>query len=134
MEQLMKRIRGQFAMLIAEFLLGTSINLIGAPDEIDSAGLKIVDRDIAGTHVLIAIGLIVGAIMTNRLASKYAPNVRRLAGAGGGGGVGLAVLGGLGTFALPGTWSSIASFVMAAGFICSFLSYGKVYVQLHAKA
>jgi len=131
MASLTQRIRQQFATLIVQFLLGMSVNLIGLPDEVDSKTLKLIDQFAVGLHVLIAIGLIVTAIGINRVTSKQAPGLRKLAG-GGGGGVGVAILGGIGTFALHGGWSNVASFVMAVGFIGAILAYGQLYVRAQA--
>ncbi len=114
----------QIGMLTAEFLLGMAVTLI----DMSSATSRLA----RGTynislilHILIAIGLLVGAIVTVRQALKATPRLGRLAW------VGLAIV--AGTFIagilameLENDWWS---FTMAVGFIASYLVYGNLLFQ-----
>jgi hypothetical protein len=125
---LMLRIRAVLGMLIAQFLLGMGVNLIGNPGTTVS---KAVESIFLGLHVLLAIGLIVVATLTMRLAVKLGgqwPRLTRI----GASGVGLAFIGGIGTMASQGAVSSWLSYLMSIGFILAFAGYSFVFAKLSA--
>lgn len=121
-EKLSKGARGQLAKLITQFLLGMAVNLIGLPSETTGIA-KIASASALGLHVLVALGLLISAIVIIRQArdTKYV----RLAWSGGALIVATIVVGIL-TIAFNNNWWS---YIMAVGFIASFLSYGKLLLQ-----
>jgi hypothetical protein len=109
----------EIGMLTAEFLLGMAVNLIGMSSEISDIA-RIVYNISLILHILIGVGLLLGAVTTIRQARKMAPALGGLAWTG------LALL--AGTFVtgilamqLENDWWS---FMMALGFIVSYLVYG----------
>ena len=118
------RAMSQIRMLTAMFVLGMAVNFIGLPQE--TTGLaKTADLIFLGLHVLIAVGLVIGSVITFRLALRAAPQWGRLAG------IGVALIAvtfiaGVLTVWLKSDWWS---YVMALGFIGSFLIYVSLYVQ-----
>ena len=123
------RARAQVAMLTVMFLLGMAVNLIGMPSE--TSGLaKTFTSIFLGLHALIGLGLLVGAFLTIRLASAAGENLMRLAWVGG-----LLVLitfiAGVLTLAFNNDWWS---YLMAAGFIASYLVYIGLLMQARGQA
>lgn len=116
--------RKQLGMLTTMFLLGMAVNLIGLPSEV-TGGAKTASSILLILHMLVAVGLIVGAIMTVRAALKRGGDTLRLARAGSAA-IGVAVLAGLLTY---GTKSNWWSYLMALGFIASFWIYGMMYAK-----
>ena len=114
----------QIWMLAAEFLLGMVVNLIDISSATSGIARSAYKISLV-FHILIAIGLLVGAIVTVRQSVKVVPLLGRLAWAG----LTLIVV----TFAagvlameLKNDWWS---FVMAVGFIASFLVYGAMLLR-----
>jgi len=125
-KQLVGRARNQIGMLVAIFLLGMAVNLLGDP----SGGLAQATKGVLlALHVLVAIGLIVGAFQIVRL-TRDLPAFSRLA-RGGGAPIGLALLGGILNLTLKSDWWS---FLMAIGFIAAFVFYGLAYVKSRVSA
>jgi hypothetical protein len=123
-QKLGRRSRAQLGMLIAQFLLGMGVNLIGQPSEATGAA-KVVTTVALALHVLIAVGLIVGAILTVRLAASAGAELRRQSW------IGLTLVAittaaGVLTMALNSNWWS---YLMAVGFIASLVVYGNLYVR-----
>jgi hypothetical protein len=121
---LLMRTRAQLAMLTLQFLLGMAVNLLGEPE----AGAGQVLRGIfLGLHVLVAVGMLVGAGLVMMLAVKAGGKILRTARVASAG-VGIAVLGGILT--LTGPWNDLWSYLMALGFLAAFVFYGLLYVQV----
>jgi hypothetical protein len=121
--ELRGRVRAQIAMLVAQFLLGMAVALIGDREE---TWAKVSKDILLGLHVLVAIGLIVGVILTMRLAVHLSAKLQRTARVAALG-VGVGVIGGILTLSAP--WGDLWSFVMAVGFIVAFLFNGFLYLQ-----
>jgi hypothetical protein len=121
---LLGRVRAQLAMLFTQFLLGMAVNLIGEREE---TWAKVSKGILLGLHVLVAIGLIVGTVLTIRLASHIGGRIQRTLRVATYG-IGVAVIGGILTQFAP--WSDLWSFFMALGFIVAFAFYGFTYFQI----
>ena len=121
--ELRGRVRAQIAMLVAIFLLGMAVALIG---DREATWAKVSKGILLGLHVLVAIGLIVGAILTMRIVMKLGGKLLRTARVASLG-VGVGVIGGLLTLGAP--WGDLWSYVMAVGFIVAFLFNGFLYMQ-----
>ncbi len=120
---LIRRAQAQINMLTVMFLLGMAVNLIGLPSE--TSGLaKTATVIFLGLHVLISFGLLVGSVLTIRL-SAAGTNLRRLAGIGA-----LLIvitfIAGVLTMTFDNNWWS---YLMAAGFIASYLVYIGLLMQ-----
>lgn len=125
---LMFRTRAILGMLVAQFLLGMSVNLIGNPH---SSVSQAVEGIFLILHVLLAVGLVTVAIFTVRTAFKLGgqwPRLTRI----GASGIGLAFIGGIGTMASHGAISNWLSYLMSIGFILAFAGYSFVYAKLSA--
>lgn len=119
--KLRERARGQIIMLVAQFLLGMGVNLIGLPDE-TSGGAKKATQIFLGLHVLISLGLLIGAILCVVFAIK-AGVFKKLAQAGAAGVV-ITITAGVLTMATGSNWWS---YLMAVGFMASLLAYASLY-------
>jgi hypothetical protein len=111
-------------MLTVQFLLGMAVNLIGLPDE-TGGGAKAATTVFLALHVLIAVGLVIGAIMALNAAKSLSPALRRLteyATAG----ISVTFVAGVLTMITDNNWWS---YLMAGGFIVTLLMYGSIYVQ-----
>lgn len=125
-KQLVGRARNQIGMLVTMFVLGISLNLIGDP----GTGLaKATQGVLLVLHVLVAIGLVVGAFQIVNL-TKDLPAFHRFARSGGAS-IGLALLGGILFESLKSDWWS---FLMALGFIAAVVLYGLIYVKSRVSA
>ena len=118
------RAMNQIRMLTAMFVLGMAVNLIGLPQEATGFA-KTTTLISLGLHILIGVGLVIGSVITFRLTRSAAPQLGRLAG------IGVALIAvtfiaGVLTLWLKSDWWS---YIMALGFIGSFLIYGSLYVQ-----
>jgi len=119
--------RFQLVGLSAQFLLGMAVNLIGQPSETTGAA-HAVSTVLLGLHVVVAIGLIAGAVMVNRAARGGGDRPRQLARSGGVL-IALTVIAGVMTVITKNNWWS---YTMAAGFIASMLLYGSLLVWAHS--
>lgn len=127
--RLAKRARGQLAMLSAEFLVGMGVNLIGLPSE-TTGGAKIVTSTLLGFHILVSVGLIIGAALVIRRASRLDRRLRSRAAAGGVVVVVTVVAGALAWMLESNGWS----YVMAVGFIALFVVYGDLLLRARTPA
>lgn len=130
-----ERLRGravrQVGMLTAQFILGMAVNLIGVPGEAPAGLANIATTVFLALHVLIAIGLVVGAIFTYRQALPLGSPHSRLALWGMISVVVTFVAGVLTMISNAAGWS----FLMALGFIVAFLIYGMLIMrELSVKA
>lgn len=125
---LAKRVRSQLIMLGIMFLLGMAVNLIGFPSE-TSGGVRTTDMVFIALHVLIAIGLIAGALITMNLLKKHEPGYTKL---GWSGFIAIIITftAGVLTMAYENNWWS---YVMAIGFIASLWIYGLLYFRVSEK-
>jgi hypothetical protein len=112
----------QIALLVAQFLLGMEVNLMGSPN---SQVGKIAGSVLLLGHVLVTLGLVINAGLLLRIANT--PAVSRLARAGAGA-VGGAFVFGIATMILP--LSNVWSFCMAAAFISAFVMYGRLLLRV----
>lgn len=121
---LVTRATAQIRMLTAMFLLGMVVNLLGMSAA--TSRIATITYNISLIlHILIGIGLVVGSIVTVRSAQKAMPRLGRLAW------VGLALvagtfIAGILSMELENDWWS---FLMAVGFMASFLVYGSLLIQ-----
>jgi hypothetical protein len=110
--------------LTVAFLLGMGVNLIGVPDETTGAA-KVVTSIALGLHVLVALGLLVVAALCLWGSGELTAAARNLALTG----LVLTVVTiATGVLTLT-TGSNWWSFVMAVGFIASFLVYGRLLLK-----
>jgi hypothetical protein len=121
--------RTQLLFLSAQFLLGMAVNLIGLPSETTGAA-HAASIVLLALHVVVAIGLIGGAVMVIRAARGGGKRPRQLARSG-------AVL--IGLTAIAGVMTAITnnnwcSYTMAVGFIASMLLYGGLLVRAQSPA
>jgi hypothetical protein len=119
-----RRARAQLSMLLAQFLVGMGVNLIGVPSQ-TSGGAKVATSVLLVVHIALALGLIVGAVLTIVRAAALEPKIRRQAWIG----AGLVVI----TFAF-GVMTMITnsnwwSYLMAVGFVALLVVYGRLYIQ-----
>jgi hypothetical protein len=123
-----KRVRLMLVMLTVQFLLGMLVNLIGTPDATASALVKLSHSIILGLHLLIGFGMLIGAGIIARFIWRQPNEVNRRWARLGAISVAAAVISGILTVSTPLT--EIFSFVMAAGFIGAFISYGRLWMEL----
>ncbi|HEY7263084.1 MAG TPA: hypothetical protein VH589_16550 [Trebonia sp.] len=119
--------RFQLVGLSAQFLLGMAVNLIGPPSETTGAAHG-VSTVLLGLHVLVAIGLVFGAVMVIRAARGGGDRPHQLARSGAVL-VGFTVIAGVMTVITKNNWWS---YTMATGFIASVLLYGSLLVWAHS--
>ena len=116
--------RHQVMGLSAQFLLGMAVSLIGQPSQTTGAA-RTVSTVLLGLHVLVAIGMVAGAVMVIRAARSGGERPRQLA-RWGAILIGLTFVAGVLTMITKNDWLSYA---MAAGFIASLLLYGSLLVR-----
>lgn len=121
--------RNQLVFLSAQFLLGMAVNLIGQPSQTTGAA-HAVSTVLLALHVVVAIGLVAGAVMVIRAARGAGKRPRQLARSGAVL-IGLTVIAGVMTVITKNNWWSYA---MAAGFIASVLLYGSLLVRAQSPA
>jgi Ca2+/Na+ antiporter len=121
--------RNQLVFLSAQFLLGMAVNLIGQPSQSTGAA-RAVSTVLLGLHVVVAIGLLAGAVMVIRAARDGGNRPRQLARSGAVL-IGLTVIAGIMTVITQNNWWS---YTMAAGFIASMLLYGSLLVRAQSPA
>lgn len=121
---LKRNARGQLAMLIAQLLFGMAVNLIGTPSEAGSAG-KVASSILLGLHVLVAIGLIVGAIRAIPQAATIGGPEKILAWISA---IAVLVTFAAGVLTLT-SGSNWWSYLMATGAAATLVTYGILYVR-----
>jgi hypothetical protein len=124
----MRHARNQLVFLSAQFLLGMAVNLIGQPSQTTGAA-HAVSTVLLGLHVVVAVGLVAGAVMVIR-AARGGDRPRQLARSGAVL-IGLTVIAGVMTVITKNNWWS---YTMAAGFIASVLLYGSLPVRAQSPA
>lgn len=126
------RSQRQLAMLTVQFLLGMAVNVIGAPSEGAAGAVKAAYYVLVGTHVLVALGLVVGATLTIVRAAGHGSALGSLAWLGGVS-IAIAFVAGVSTGVLTMTTApnavlgDLLSYLMAAGFLAAFILYGALY-------
>ena len=119
-----RRARSQLMMLTIQFLLGMGVNLIGLPSE--TSGLaKGTTSALLGLHILVSLGLIVVAALTIWRSGPLDRQSTNQAWVGGILIVISTVAGVLATSAESNWWS----YLMAVGFIASFVVYGNLLLR-----
>ena len=119
-----RRARSQLMMLTIQFLLGMGVNLIGLPSE--TSGLaKVTTGALLGIHVLVSLGLIVVAALSIWRSGPLDPGSKRQAWLGGILIV-ISVVAGVITMSADNNWWS---YLMAVGFIASFIVYGNLLLR-----
>lgn len=121
--------RNQFLFLSAQFLLGMAVNLIGQPSETTGTA-HAASIVLLGLHVVVAVGLLGGAVMVIRAARGGRDRPRQLARSGAVL-IGLTVIAGVMTVITKNNWWS---YTMATGFIASVLLYGSLLVRAQSPA
>jgi hypothetical protein len=121
--QLHRRVRGQLSMLVIMFLLGMGVNLIGLPSE-NTGGAKVITGILLVLHILVSLGLIVGAALC-LLRSGPLDNAMRNEVLIGGVLIVVAFVAGILDTSLGSAWWS---FLMAVAFIGAFVVYGRIYL------
>jgi hypothetical protein len=121
--KLVTRLNAQIVMLIAEFLLGMIVNLIGTPS---SSAAKIAFRVTLPLHVLLGLGLVVNAVLIIRLAATIGDKTKATSRAGAAMILAAFIFGAL-TMGAP--LANLWSFAMAAAFIGAFITYGRLYIH-----
>jgi hypothetical protein len=116
--------RHQVMGLATIFLLGMAVNLIGLPSQ-TSSGAHIASLAFLAAHVLIAAGLVLGAVMLLRAIPGGERTWRKQAIVGSVA-IGTATAAGVLTLLTKSNWWSYA---MAVGFIAAILTYGSIVVQ-----
>lgn len=116
--------RGQLAMLVAQFLLGMAVTLIGVPRE--TVGLaKDATLVLLVLHIIVAVGLLTGAI---RAIPQSARLERPATGLAWGGFVAILIAFGAGImtmFVMSDWWT----YLMAASGSASLVVYGLLYTR-----
>jgi len=117
-----RQARDEFGGLSLMFLLGMGVNLIGLPSETDGSA-KTATTVLLGLHMLIGLGLVLGAIFALVKAKRtaFAPLAR----------VGLIAItltfiAGVMTFSTGNNWWSYA---MSIGFISDLWIYGLLFMK-----
>jgi heme A synthase len=103
------------------FLLGMAVNLIGGPSQTSGAA-HLASNVFLAVHVLIALGLLIGAVLLLRAAARLDRRRRNRAIAGAAA-IAVAIAGGILTVITSNNWWSYA---MAVGFIAALLAYGSL--------
>ena len=116
--------RHQVMGLASTFLLGMAVNLIGTPSQ-TTGGAHIASVAFLAAHILIAAGLVVGAIMLLRVTADGRRSWRKQAILGAAA-IGVTTVAGVLTLLTKSNWWSYA---MAAGFITALLTYGSMLAQ-----
>jgi hypothetical protein len=110
-------------MLVLMFVLGIGVNLIGLPSE-NTGGTKVITGILLVLHILVSIGLLVGAALC-LLRSGPLDDAMRSQVLIGGVLIVVAFVAGILDTSLGSAWWS---FLMAVTFIGAFVVYGRIYV------
>jgi hypothetical protein len=113
--------RHQVMGLTGTFLLGMAVNLIGLPSQA-SGGAHIASLAFLVAHMLIALGLVLGAVMLLR-AIPHGRRMWRKQAILGAAAISVTTAAGVLTLLTKSNWWSYA---MAAGFITALLTYGSI--------
>lgn len=126
---LRQRARSALIMLTAQFVLGMAVNLIGLPSEADTPFAKISSTIFLDLHMLIALGLLIGAVLAIKNSITQKSKFKNLVWIGAASVV-ISTIGGMLTMGTTGKewWS----YLMAIGFISAFISYGMLYMRTQA--
>jgi peptidoglycan/LPS O-acetylase OafA/YrhL len=116
--------RHQIMGLTGTFLLGMAVNLIGLPSQ-TSGGAHIASLAFLAAHVLIALGMVLGAVMLLRAIPDKRTTWRKQAVLGAAA-ISVTTAAGVLTLLTKSNWWSYA---MAAGFITALLTYGSILAQ-----
>ena len=116
--------RHQMMGLTGTFLLGMAVNLIGLPSQTSGAA-HIASLALLAAHMLIALGLVLGAVMLLR-AIPHGRRMWRKQAILGAAAISVTTAAGVLTLLTKSNWWSYA---MAAGFITALLTYGSILVQ-----
>lgn len=122
--QLAKRGEAQLGMLTTMFLLGMAVNLIGLPSENEGTAWLATTIFLV-LHVFVAIGLVVGSLLTVKRAAAVGKQFVTHAWIG----VGVIAATFVAGILTASTESQWWSYAMAAGFIASFWVYGTLYFK-----
>ncbi|MGI8448086.1 MAG: hypothetical protein ACR2MP_13090 [Streptosporangiaceae bacterium] len=115
--------RHQVMGLAVLFLLGMAVNLIGQPSQAKGSA-RTASTVLLAAHVLIALGLVVGAVLVIR-ATPSARNRSRQLAILGAAAIAAAFAAGLLSMITNSNWWSYG---MALGFIASLLAYGGLLI------
>ena len=121
--------RHQVMGLAVQFLLGVAVGLIGLPSQA-RGGAQTASTVFLAAHVVIALGLAVGAILVIRATAGLPDQSRRLAILGTAA-IAAAIAAGVLTMTTRSNWWSYG---MALGFIAALLAYGGLLVQAGPRA
>jgi uncharacterized membrane protein len=116
--------RHQVMGLAVQFLLGMAVNLLGQPSE-TRGGAHAASTVLLAAHVLITLGLIVGAALVVRATASVRGRQRQLA-VWGAVAIAATTAAGILTMITSSDWWSYG---MALGFIASLLCYGGLLAQ-----
>jgi lysylphosphatidylglycerol synthetase-like protein (DUF2156 family) len=116
--------RHQILGLTAQFLLGMAVDLLGLPSQATGAA-QTASTVFLAAHVLIAVGLAVGAILVIGATAGLTDQSRRLAICGSAA-IAATIAAGILTMTTKSNWWSYG---MALGFIAALLTYGRLLIQ-----
>lgn len=119
--------RHQVMGLALQFLLGMAVNLVGLPSETTGTAHAITIAFLAA-HLVLSAGLLVGAVMIIRAATRARDRSQGMA-VWGAVAIVVTVAAGILTLATKSNWWSYA---MAVGFIASLLTYGGILLRTDA--
>ena len=112
--------RHQVMGLAAQFVFGKALTLVGQPSE-TSGGARIASSILLGAHVLVAVGLVVGAVMVLRAAAGQQRQLAHWGAAM----IGLTFVTGVLAVITKSNWWSYG---MGIGFIASLALYAALMV------
>lgn len=121
--------RHQVMGLTAQFLLGMAVNLLGQPSQATGAA-HTASIVFLTAHILVSAGMLAGAALAVRAAAR-AGGQQRTQVTIGAAAIGATIASGILTVTTKSNWWS---YVMAAGFITSFLIYGSLILQARSYA
>ena len=122
-KKLISGIRHQLIMIVAQFLVGMAVNLVGLPSENNAFG-RVAAMVLLMLHILIALDLLVNGILVIVRASGSSIATFARTGAAG---IVVAILGGTMFFGAGSGWWS---YLMALGTAASLVLYAFAYVRL----
>jgi O-antigen/teichoic acid export membrane protein len=123
-KKLQEHAKHQIYMLTVVFLAGMAVNVIGMPSDLTGTTAAI-SGVLTGLHIFIGIGLIIGGLLSLRLAYQGERKYRVLAWSGLAS-ILIAFASGMIMMATSNDWWS---FAMAVGFITAILAYGALMLR-----